>query len=96
MLRALGLTRGQLRGMLAIEGLMIAGAGALIGIVAGLVFGWAGSAIVLAQMTEVPLVVPWRDLGLVALVSLAAGLLASALPARSAARTPPAAALAVD
>ncbi|HIZ35148.1 MAG TPA: FtsX-like permease family protein, partial [Candidatus Ruania gallistercoris] len=96
MLRALGLTRGQLRGMLAIEGLMIAGAGALIGIVAGLVFGWAGSAIVLAQMAEVPLVVPWRDLGLVALVSLAAGLLASALPARSAARTPPAAALAVD
>ena len=96
MLRALGLTRSQLRGMLAIEGLMIAGAGALIGIVAGLVFGWAGSAIVLAQMAEVPLVVPWRDLGLVALVSLAAGLLASALPARSAARTPPAAALAVD
>lgn len=96
MMRALGLTRGQLRGMLAIEGLMIAGAGALIGIVAGLVFGWAGSAIVLAQMAEVPLVVPWRDLALVVVVSLAAGLLASALPARSAARTPPAAALAVD
>ncbi|WP_168211840.1 ABC transporter permease [Ruania zhangjianzhongii] len=96
MLRALGLTRGQLRGMLAIEGLMIAGAGALIGIVAGLVFGWAGSAIVLTQMAEVPMVVPWRDLALVAGVSLAAGLLASALPARSAARTPPAAALAVD
>ena len=96
MLRALGLTRGQLRGMLAIEGLMIAGAGALIGIVAGLIYGWVGSAIVLIQMAEVPLVVPWRDLALVVVVSLAAGLLASALPARSAARTPPAAALAVD
>ncbi len=96
MLRALGLTRGQLRGMLGIEGLMIAGAGALIGIVAGLVYGWVGSAIILAAMTDVPLVVPWRDLGLVVLVALAAGLLASALPARTAARTPPAAALAVD
>ena len=96
MLRALGLTRGQLRGMLAVEGLMIAGAGALIGILAGLVYGWAGSAIILAGMADVPLVVPWRDLGLVTLVALGAGLLASALPARTAARTSPAAALAVD
>ncbi|WP_022919313.1 ABC transporter permease [Ruania albidiflava] len=96
MLRALGLTRGQLRAMLGIEGLMIAGAGALIGVVAGLVYGWAGSAIILAGMADVDLVVPWRDLGLVALVALAAGLLASALPARTAARTSPAAALAVD
>jgi len=96
MLRALGLTRGQLRGMLAVEGLMIAGAGALIGILAGLVYGWAGSAIILAGMADVPLVVPWRDLGLVTLVALGAGLLASALPARTASRTSPAAALAVD
>lgn len=96
MLRALGLTRGQLRGMLAVEGLMIAGAGALIGMVAGLAYGWSGSAILLSAMTDVPLVVPWRDLALVVLVSLAAGLLASALPGHSAARTPPAAALAVD
>ena len=37
-----------------------------------------------------------RDLGLVTLVALGASLLASALPARTAARTSPAAALAVD
>lgn len=96
MLRALGLTRGQLRGMLAIEGVMIAAAGALIGIVAGLAYGWFGSAILLGNMVDVPLVVPWQDIGMVAIVAVAAGLLASVLPARSAARTPPAAALAVD
>jgi len=96
MLRALGLTRGQLRGMLAIEGVMIAGAGAVIGIVAGLAYGWIGSSILLTSMVEVPLVVPWQHIALVAAVALASGLLASVLPARSAARTPPAAALAVD
>src|SRR5699024_7678482 len=96
MLRALGLTRGQLRGMLAIEGAMIAGAGALIGVVAGLAYGWLGSAILLTCMVEVPLVVPWQHVVLVAVVALGSGLLASVLPARSAVRTPPAAALAVD
>src|SRR5699024_3134271 len=59
MLRALGLTRGQLRGMLAIEGVMIAGAGAVIGILAGLAYGWIGSSILLTSMVDVPLVVPW-------------------------------------
>ena len=96
MLRALGLTRGQLRGMLAIEGVMIAGAGAVIGILAGLAYGWIGSSILLTSMVDVPLVVPWQHIALVAAVALASGLLASVLPARSAVRTPPAAALAVD
>lgn len=96
MLRAVGLTRGQLRGMLAVEGVFIAGAGALIGAVAGLAYGWAGSAVILSGMGPVPLAVPWRDLGLVVLIALIAGLAASVLPARSAVRTPPVAALAAD
>ena len=96
LLRAMGLTRGQLRGMLALEGVLIAGVGALVGIVAGLVYGWAGSAIVLGALGDLRLDVPWRDLVIVAVVAVVAGLLASVLPARSAVRTPPVAALAMD
>ncbi|UFU03982.1 ABC transporter permease [Ruania suaedae] len=96
MLRALGLTKGQLRGMLAVEGVLIAGAGALIGAVAGLLYGWAGSTVMLSSLAEVPLMVPWRDLALVGVVALVAGLLASVLPARSAVRTSPVAALGVE
>ncbi|WP_139177557.1 ABC transporter permease [Ruania alba] len=96
MLRALGLTKAQLRGMLAVEGVLIAGAGAVIGAVAGLVYGWAGSSVLLGSLADVPFQVPWRDLALVAGVALVAGLLASVLPARSAVRTSPVAALGVD
>src|SRR5699024_1620059 len=96
MLRALGLTRGQLRGMLAIEGVMIAAAGALIGVVAGVLYGWVGSAILLVSMTDVPLVVPWAHIGAIVAVALVAGLLASVIPARSAAKVAPAQALALE
>ena len=96
-LRAIGLTRGQLRAMLAVEGVLIAGTGAVLGLVLGTVYGWVGVATVLPALAgEAGLVVPWRDLGLVLAISLVAGLLASVLPARSAVRTPPVAALAVE
>jgi putative ABC transport system permease protein len=93
-LRALGLTRRRLRWSLGIEGMVIAGVGGVVGTVLGLVFGWAGVAVTF--QTSAVLAVPWARLALIVLVALAAGLLASALPARSAARTPPVAALAVD
>ena len=95
-LRAIGLARGQLRAMLAIEGMVIAGVGAVLGIGLGLVYGWAGAATMLGSMGPVRLSVPWRDLGLVVLVALVAGFVASVLPGRAAARTSPVAALAVD
>ena len=95
-LRAIGLSRRQLRLTLAIEGVLIAGVGAVLGAVLGLLYGWAGSAIVLGTLGDVSLDVPWRDMGIVVIVALAAGLLASVLPGRSAARTSPVAALAVD
>jgi putative ABC transport system permease protein len=93
-LRALGLTRRQLRASLAIEGVLIAGVGAVAGILLGLLYGWAGVASVLSVVGPVTLAVPWSDLGLVLAIALAAGVLASVIPARSAARTPPVAALA--
>lgn len=93
-LRALGLTRRQLRASLAIEGALIAGVGAIVGTLLGLVYGWAGVASVLSVVGTVNLAVPWSDLGLVLGIALAAGVLASVVPSRSAARTPPVAALA--
>ncbi|ACZ31618.1 protein of unknown function DUF214 [Xylanimonas cellulosilytica DSM 15894] len=95
-LRAIGVTRGQLRRMLAIEGMLIAGVGAVLGIVLGLVYGWAGSLAALGIMGPVELAVPWRDLVLVAVIALVAGLVASVAPGRSAVRPSPVAALATE
>ncbi|NMR20841.1 ABC transporter permease [Cellulomonas fimi] len=95
-LRALGLSRRQLRGTLAIEGMLIAGVGGVLGATLGTLYGWAGAATVLGVVGDVRLEVPWRDLGLVVAVAVVAGLLASILPGRAAARTSPVAALAVE
>ncbi|WP_402466854.1 ABC transporter permease [Isoptericola aurantiacus] len=95
-LRAIGLSKAQLRGMLAIEGLLIAGVGAVLGIALGLVYGWAGSAAALGIMGDVTLAVPWRDVALVLLVALVAGLVASVAPARTALKASPVEALATE
>lgn len=95
-LRAIGLSRRQLRSTLAIEGMLIAGVGAVVGVVLGLGYGWMGAVVVLGSFAEIHLTVPWLDLGILVAVALAAGLLASVLPARSAARTSPVEALAVE
>ncbi len=98
-LRAIGLTRGQLRGMLAVEGVLIAVVGSIVGVIAGLVYGWAGAAVVLGGIgggEGLALGVPWLQLLAVAVIAVVAGLLASVLPARSAVRQSPVAALATD
>jgi putative ABC transport system permease protein len=95
-LRAIGLSRSQLRGMLAIEGMLISGVGAVLGVVLGLVYGWAGSAAALGVMGDVVLAVPWREIVLVLLVAAVAGLVASVVPARTAVRTSPVEALATE
>ena len=95
-LRAIGLSGRQLRATLAIEGILIAGVGAVVGAGLGMVYGWAGARTLLGEIGAVGLTVPWRDLGLVTAVALLAGLLASVLPGRHAARTSPVEALAVE
>ncbi|GAB2454189.1 ABC transporter permease [Xylanimonas ulmi] len=95
-LRAIGVTRGQLRWMLAVEGMLIAGVGAVLGIALGLVYGWGGSLAALGSIGDVRLAVPWRDVALVAAIALAAGLVASVAPGRSAVRPSPVAALATE
>jgi putative ABC transport system permease protein len=93
-LRALGLTRRQLRAMLAVEGALIAGIGALVGIGLGVLYGWAGAASVIGGAFRPSLAIPVGELALLLAGGVLAGLAASALPGRRAARTAPVAALA--
>lgn len=94
LLRAVGMTRGQLRGSLVVEGVLLAVVGTGLGTVAGLVYGWAGSSIVLSGVGDMHLVVPWGYVAACAAGAVIAGVLASVLPARSAAKAKPVAALA--
>lgn len=97
LLRALGLTRRQLRGMLAIESLLMALVAAGLGIALGLLYGWSGTAALMGGQTDaVQYAVPVGLLVTIALVAAAAGLLASVLPARRAAKVAPAGALATE
>ncbi|MCF6746427.1 ABC transporter permease [Blastococcus sp. KM273128] len=94
LLRALGLTRTQLRGLLAWESALVAGVAALLGVLLGSFYGLVGVASVLGSYGELVLSMPWLQVGAIVLVATVAGLLASVLPARRAARTPPVAAIA--
>ncbi|MER2137414.1 MAG: ABC transporter permease, partial [Arthrobacter sp.] len=96
LLRALGLTKGQLRGMLALEAVLIAGVSALIGLGLGAVYGWLGAQSALGAFADVTPALPWLQLGGVLAVALVAGLGASLLPARRAARLSPVAGLSAD
>lgn len=95
LMRALGLTRGGLRGMLALEAVLISGVAALIGSTLGTVYGGFGAHTVFGEMAAgigqsvVWPAVPWPELGLIVLVSVAAGLLASVAPSRRAVRLSP-------
>ncbi len=96
-LRAIGLTRRQLRATLAIEAMLIAGVGAVAGALLGTLYGWVGSSTVLGELSDgVPLAVPWLQLAALVGFSLLAGVIASVLPGRRAARTSPVAALAAE
>ncbi|PWD51106.1 ABC transporter permease [Serinibacter arcticus] len=99
LLRALGLTRGQLRSTLAVEGVLLAAVGALVGLVLGLIYGWIGGLLMLGEttgMTIASITVPWTSVLAVLVVAVLAGVLASVLPARGAVKIPPVAALAAD
>ncbi|MCK0112821.1 FtsX-like permease family protein [Ornithinimicrobium sp. F0845] len=94
LLRALGLTRSQLRGMLTVEGVLLAVVSALLGIGLGVTYAWFGVRTLIPDGTGTVLAFPLTELVVILTVAVAAGLLASVLPARRAARTAPAAGLA--
>jgi putative ABC transport system permease protein len=84
-LRAVGASRAQVRTLVRWESVMIAGFGTLLGLVIGTGFGWA---VVRALRSEgiTNLVVPTTQLGIVALLAAATGVVAAVVPARRAAR----------
>ncbi|MGW5877181.1 ABC transporter permease [Nocardiopsis terrae] len=84
LLRALGLAKGQLRRMLSIEAVLLCLIGAGIGIVLGVLFGWAAGAAVLPDLV---FTVPATQVAVFIAVAVLAGLLAAVLPARRAAGT---------
>lgn len=94
LLRALGLTRRQLRGLLAWEAGLVAGVAAALGVALGAAYGLAGAAATFGEGTRLVPTVPWLQVVAIVVVTTAAGLLASVLPGRRAARVPPVAALA--
>ncbi len=85
MLRAVGMTRRQLRTTIRWESVIIAVQGALLGLAIGIFFGWA---LVLALADEglTTFAVPVVTLAWVVLLAALAGVVAAILPARRAAR----------
>lgn len=95
LLRAIGLSRSQLRRMVRLEAVVIAVLGALLGVAMGVVFGIALMASLRDEGLEVT-VVPVVQLGAVVLGAGAVGVLAAVFPARRAARLDVLRAIATD
>ncbi len=85
LLRAIGLSRVQLRRMITLESIVIAVLGALLGVALGIGFGIALMYAVRDQGLEV-IRIPWDQLGVFLGLSLVIGVLAAVFPARRAAR----------
>lgn len=85
LLRAVGMTRGQLRSMVRAEALVISMFGALEGVLLGVLFGWA---IVDAMRSSgvTQMVFPVPQLLVVAVIAALAGLLAAIAPSSRAAK----------
>lgn len=97
LLRALGLTRRQLRRTLATEGVLLSVVATLIGTAVGVYFAVVGvKVMVQPSIPEATMVLPYGQLAVVVVVAALAGLVACVLPARRAARTAPAAGLTAD
>lgn len=94
LLRALGLRRGQLRLSLAVEAALLSAVGSVVGIGVGIVYGWIGAAATFREIgTPTVFVFPATEVLTVFGLALVAGVAASVLPARRAARAQPRAVL---
>ncbi|MGN0109962.1 MAG: ABC transporter permease [Bifidobacterium sp.] len=93
-LRAIGMTRGQLRWSLAVESLVISLVAGIAGEILGIAFGWVGSYMVFSLYSDTVFISDWKLNLIVLVVAAVAALLASVFPARRAVKTPPVEALA--
>ena len=96
LLRALGLTRRQMKSLLALEALFLSLTGALIGVGMGVAFGWVGVMSLPVEGATPVLSVPWLQLAGVCVVAIVSALIASWLPGRRAAKVSPSEALATE
>lgn len=100
LLRALGFTARQLRGMILAESAQLTAAAVLVGLVLGSFYGWAGAQSMLALVTGGPSfvvpVLPPLLLVIVALGAVVVTIVASVAPSRRATRVTPVTALAVE
>jgi putative ABC transport system permease protein len=100
LLRALGFTARQVRGMILAESAQLTAAAVLVGLVLGAFYGWAGAQSLLGGIQGsrglvVP-VFPWLVIGIVVVAAIALTLIASVAPSRRATRVAPVVALAVE
>ncbi|WP_194921867.1 ABC transporter permease [Catenulispora rubra] len=93
LLRALGLTKQQLRRMLMLEAMLMAVLGVSLGIVMGGGFGWALVHLVAKATGVGSLAIPYTQLLIYVVAGALAGVLAAVIPARRAARQTVAAAI---
>jgi len=99
MVRALGLSRGQLRRSITVEAVQLAVTAVLIGVVLGVAYGWVGAQAVGGSQQVagmVPPQVPWWLLVGVAVIAGILALAGSRIPARRALRISPVEAIAVE
>ena len=85
MLRAIGLTRGQVKRMIRQESVITALIGAVIGIILGLLL----ASLLAARLEEISFTVPVGQLVIFAVVSVVVGIFAAIWPARRAAKLNP-------
>jgi putative ABC transport system permease protein len=85
LLRAVGMSRRQVRSTIRLESVIISLMGTLIGLVIGIVFGWA---LVTALVDEgiTSFAIPWSQLMIIVIIAILAGVGAALYPARRAAR----------
>ncbi|SER09144.1 ABC transporter permease [Lentzea albida] len=86
LLRALGLTRGQLRQMLVVESILMALIGAVVGVLLGAGFGWLLVQSISNSEFQISFSIPFGQIGVMLGLAVVAAVLAAALPARRAAR----------
>lgn len=96
LLRALGLTKRQMKTMLALEAVFISVTGAIIGSALGIFFGAVGILALPLEGLTIFITIPWIQIAAVIAVAVLASLVASWLPGRRAAKVSPSAALATE
>ena len=85
LLRAVGMSRRQVRSTIRLESVIISLMGTLIGLIIGIIFGWA---LVTALVDEgiTSFAIPWSQLVVIVIIAILAGVGAALYPARRAAR----------